>query len=136
MPRRRPQAPVAPPAPARGPSFRPRPRPEEEDEAGNPLDLEAEERMREAAAGDGPPGARRPAEDDSPAASGESAENGDAGDQPEPESPDMRIRKRRSERRITPRDEDNPSVVILSTPAVRRLEPSGEPRSRSQAPGS
>ena len=43
-------------------------------------------------------------------------------------SPAPRAGSRRGERRIKPRTADRPEpVVILSTPAVRRLEPKEEP---------
>lgn len=138
-PRPRPQAPARPPAPSRGPSFRPRPRPETEDEDWNVPDPDAEVSVSGAATVDEGRRSDRPTENDSPAPSGgpaENGENGEAGAQPEAEASAPRVRKRRSERRITPRDGDKPSVVILSTPAVRRLEPAEEPRSRSQAPRS
>ncbi|HUP70040.1 MAG TPA: septation protein SepH [Acidimicrobiales bacterium] len=135
-PRPRPQAPARPPSPARGPSFRPRPRPETEDEDWNVPDPDAEVSVSEAATVDEGRRSGRPTENDPPAPSGGPAENGEAGAQREAEASAPRVRKRRSERRITPRDGDKPSVVILSTPAVRRLEPAEEPRSRSQAPRS
>ncbi|HVE47015.1 MAG TPA: septation protein SepH [Acidimicrobiales bacterium] len=85
---------------------------------------------------DGSRGSLEP--DDANAGNGaEAGAGGDGGVGPEPLDENRpRVRRRRSERRITPRDSEEPSVVILSTPAVRRLEPSDEPRGRAPAPPS
>ncbi|PLS76370.1 MAG: hypothetical protein CYG61_02245, partial [Actinobacteria bacterium] len=46
------------------------------------------------------------------------------------------VRRRRSERRISPRVSEQPPVVILSTPAVRRLDAEDERETKGSAPPS
>ncbi|MEO7837133.1 MAG: septation protein SepH [Acidimicrobiales bacterium] len=108
-----------PPARARAQAPRGRSRPEESParQAGPRFELEPEPTSTESSS---PPPARAERAERPP-------------ERNQDDEPRARARRRRSERRISPRVGEQPAVVILSTPAVRRLDSEEKGASRTPA---